>query len=82
MQSAAAKTVKPNTSKTNFRDKRCLLPSLLVDLLTGVCETRLWSAGQRILRDVSEDLRLEKFEDLPPHTFASLETAIQKSNAN
>ncbi len=89
MQSAAAKTVKPNTSKANFRDQRYALPSLLVDLPTGVSETGLWSAGQMALRDVPDDLSLDerghrlavKFQDLPPHTFGLPETAIRTSNA-
>jgi hypothetical protein len=44
-------------SKANFRDKRYGVPKLLVDLLSGERETRLWSTSQMILRDAPEDLQ-------------------------
>jgi hypothetical protein len=44
------------TGKTNFRDKRYAMPCLLVDLLSGVYETRRWSSSQLILRDFAGDL--------------------------
>ena len=44
------------TGKSSFRDKRYTMPCLLVDLLSGICETRLWSNAQLILRDFAGDL--------------------------
>jgi hypothetical protein len=42
-----------SSAKANFRDKRYVVPNLLVDLLNGSHETTLWTASQVILRDVA-----------------------------
>jgi len=42
--------------KATFRDKRYVVPPLLVDLQTGISETRLWSASQLILREFIGDV--------------------------
>ncbi len=45
MYVTAARGTKAAKSKTNFRDKPCGIPKLLVDLLRGVTETRPRSAA-------------------------------------
>jgi hypothetical protein len=50
----------PGAIKANIRDKRYVIPNLLVDLLEGGHETRLWSASQVILRDVEHPPELDE----------------------
>ncbi|MEJ0072180.1 MAG: hypothetical protein WDO24_29590 [Pseudomonadota bacterium] len=64
--------IKAANSKASFRDKRYLVPSLLVDLSTEIYETTLWSGSQLILRDVYDDLAVGQtftgslaFDDAP-----------------
>jgi hypothetical protein len=56
MQSMTAGKTQTTGGKATFRDKRYVVPPLLVDLMSGVCETRLWSASQLILRDFVGDV--------------------------
>src|SRR5271154_1612208 len=56
MHAMTSRGSQPPTGKSSFRDKRYTMPSLLVDLLSGVYETRLWSSSQLILRDFTGDL--------------------------
>jgi len=56
MHSTTLRGAQPSTSKSSFRDKRYTMPCLLVDLLSGVHETRHWSNAQLILRDFGGDL--------------------------
>jgi hypothetical protein len=56
MYATTSGSAKPTSSKTNFRDKRYVVPCLLVDLSTGVYDTTLWSGSQVILRNVCDDL--------------------------
>jgi hypothetical protein len=54
MQVTNSRKPGPVPAKANFRDKRYVVPNLLVDLLSGSHETTLWSATQVILRDVAD----------------------------
>jgi hypothetical protein len=56
MQSMTAGKTQTTGGKATFRDKRYVVPLLLVDLLSSVSETRLWSASQLILRDFVGDV--------------------------
>jgi hypothetical protein len=56
MHAISSRGTQPSTGKASFRDKRYAMPCLLVDLLSGIHETRRWSSAQLILRDFAGDL--------------------------
>lgn len=60
MQSATSRTAQGASTKASFRDKRYVVPPLLVDLMTGVHEVRRWSASQMILQGFVGSLALNE----------------------
>jgi hypothetical protein len=58
MRATSPRFARSAPAKASVRDKRYVMPCLLVDLLSGIYETRHWSGSQMILRDFTGDLAL------------------------
>lgn len=60
MHAMTPRGAQPPSGKSSFRDKRYTIPCLLVDLLSRVHETRLWSSTQVILPDFGGNLAIDE----------------------